>query len=362
MELKEKVDTTISQKDKAKPKRKRGDINILMAGGKRTGKTSILASMAQCCMKKLADVEQLSIVRDEDSGIGLNAKYTELKQYFTKKYMSGNPYFVADLQPTRNDSSYGFDVAVDDKDLGYNLCFTDIPGEWLQKSEYAQDLQNIMDISQVIIVAIDTPHLVEDVDPALGYGVNHESFNRVRELTRFFKNTFHTKEHRLVIFVPLKCEKYYYQNEINPAKMGMPMVNEMVKKGYRELIDFLTKSNVAEMCTCAIMPILTLGGAEFFEFDENGYAGLYSYVLDPVHRKFEPQFCEQPLFLTLQYVITLARNRSEKHKILAWMRETFKKQAKLEALQSCESTLKGLIMTDASLGFEILNDPLQMLR
>lgn len=351
----------LKKKETEKPKTKEGDINVLMVGGRRTGKTSILASMDQCCMSKLAGIEQLSIVRDEDSGIGLATKHKELKQYFTKKYMK-NPFFIADLQPTTKDASYGFDIDVDEKDLGYNLRFTDIPGEWLDNPAHAQDLQNVMNMSQVIIIAIDTPHMVEEVDPALGYGTYHDSFNRVKELTSFFKNTFQNcAEHRLVIFVPLKCEKYYYQNAINPDKMGLPMVNALVKKGYKDLIDYLTRSDVQALCTTAIMPILTLGGAEFFEFDENGYAGLYSYVLDPALQKFAPQYCEQPLFLTLQYVIALAKIRNGKHKIATWFNQTFRNQAKLDQLVSCENTLKGLIQTDASLGFEILNDPLKMM-
>lgn len=343
------------------PKAKKGDINVLMVGGRRTGKTSILASMAQCCMTKLAGVEQLSIVRDEDSGVGLTTKQKELNQYFSKKYMK-NPFFIADLNPSLNDQSYGFDIDVNEKDLGYNLRFTDIPGEWLDNPAFAQKLQNAMNMSQVIIIAIDTPHLVEEIDPAFGYGAYHDSFNRVNELTNFFKNTFQNcTEHRLVIFVPLKCEKYYYQNEVNPDKMGLPMVNAMVKKGYKDLIDYLTCSDVHELCTTAIMPILTLGGAEFFEFDENGFAGLYSYVLDPALQKFAPKFCEQPLFLTLQYVIALTKIRNGKHKIATWFNQTFRNQAKLDQLVSCENTLKGLIEADKSLGFEILNDPLKMM-
>lgn len=341
-------------------KAKKGDINILMIGGRRTGKTSILASMDKCCMSKLADVPQLSIVRDVDSGIGLNLKHRELTQYFTAKYTK-NPYFIADLQPTLKDASYGFDIDVNDKDLGYNLRFTDIPGEWMDNPERSGDLQNAMNQSQVIIIAIDTPHLVEEIDPALGYGRYHDSFNRAPELTRFFKTTFQNcKEHRLVIFVPLKCEKYYYQNDTNPDKMGMPMVNAMVKNGYKELLDFLATDDVKELCTTAIMPILTLGGAEFFTFDENGYAGLYSYVMGPGLKEFAPKYCEQPLFLTLKYVIALKKIQNTKHKIAAWFNQTFGNQAKLDQLVSCENTLKGLIQTDMALGFEILNNPLSL--
>lgn len=341
-------------------KAKKGDINVLMIGGRRAGKSSILASMAECCSKKLAG-EQLSIVRDEDSGIGLGIKYKELQNYFTAKFKK-NGYFTPECKGDKDPASYGFDVDVDDRDLGYNLRFADIPGEWLYIPERAEDLQKAMNISQVIIIAIDTPHLVEELDPALGYGKQHAEFNRVEGLTNFFKTTFQNcNEHRLVIFVPLKCEKYYYGNKTSPDKMGLPMVNARVKAGYKDLLAFLTRSDVQGLCTTAIMPILTLGGVEFFRFDGDSYTGQYSYVLDPALQKFNPQFCEQPLFLTLLYVIALAKIRNEQHKIITWFNETFRNQAKLDQLIGCENTLKRLVQTDAKLGFEILNDPLKMM-
>lgn len=334
------------------------DINVLMVGGRRAGKTSILASMDKCCRRQLAGVEQLSIVRDEDSGIALNAKLTELKRYFSAAYMK-RPTFIADLQPTPNSYVYGFDISVNDRDIGYKLSFTDVPGEWMYDTAQEQNMQQFMDNSQVVIIAIDTPHLVEQIDPATGYGKYHKEFNRVEEITRFFKRTFqNSPSEHLVLFVPLKCEKYYYRNS---KAWNMTMISQTVQAGYRELLDFLTQSSVAELCTVAIVPILTLGGAEFNRFDTNGFAGIYSYVMDSALRKYNPQYCEQPLFFTLQYVIAMAeRNKKNKGKISRWFGETFRNEAKLKDLIACRGTLQNLIIRDQSLGFNILNDPLRM--
>lgn len=336
------------------------DINVLMVGGRRAGKTSVLASMDKCCRKQLAGVEQLSVIRDPDSGIDLNMKLKELKRYFSKEYKK-RPTFVADLQPSVTSASYGFDISVNDRNLGYKICFTDIPGEWISNPGHEADMQKAMDQSQVIIIAIDTPHLVEQREAGTGYGKYHDEFNRVKEITRFFKQTFQkSKTEHLVLFVPLKCEKYYYRNADSKA-WNMQLVTKTVQAGYRELLDFLTKSDVSELCSVAIVPILTLGGAEFNKFDSNGYAGIYSYVMDPALQEYLPQYCEQPLFFTLQYVIAMAeRNKRNQGKISAWFRETFQNQVKLKDLMNCSGTLRQLIMTDESLGFHILNDPLHM--
>lgn len=331
------------------------DINVLMVGGRRAGKTSILAAMDKCCSKQLAGVEQLSIVRDEDSGIALGTKLTELKRYFSKAYLKRES-FVADLNPSVDSNQYGVDVRVNERDLPYNLSFTDVPGEWFSAAEHEAEVQALMDSSQIIIIAIDTPHLVEKTDPATGCGKFHRAFNHVDEITRFFKTTFQkSQQPRLVLFVPLKCEKYYIRGNEGSKRWNMPMVTEMVQKGYEELISFLTESDIQETCTVAITPILTLGGAEFDKFDENGYAGIYRYTMDP---KYDPQYCEQPLLMTLLYVIAMTKKK--KSGKLDWLITLLKNEAKLKDLAACESTLKKLIVTDEKLGFTVLNDPMKM--
>ena len=207
--------------------------------------------------------------------------------------------------------------------------------------------------SHIIIITIDTPHMVEKTEKSTEFGKYHLEFNRVPEITRFFKTAFQgTMEERMVLFVPLKCEKYYYRNK-------MAMVNETLKKGYSDLLNFLTNDDLKDLCTVGIIPILTLGGAEFYEFNDNGYAGIYNYLSDVSLRKYAPEHCEQPLFYTLYYLIKIAEyNQLKKSKIIRWFSEKFTNTAKLNDLVSCKETIGCLIKKDKALGFELLQNPL----
>lgn len=329
------------------------DINVLMMGGRRTGKTSVLAAMDSCCNSILSSVENLSVLCTE-GGSDLTVKKNELKMYFTEKYMRRKT-FVADIAPTDAQPTYKYEVRVNARDVGYSLMFQDFPGEFFARADKQSWLQEQVNESQIIIITIDTPHLVEDIDKTVGVGKAHASFNRVDEITHFFKTAFQSiSDSRLIIFTPLKCEKYFYRN-----RMGE--VNRLVKQGYGELFDFLSAGGVNDICTVAIAPILTLGGAEFFKFGDDGYAGIYNYVQDAQLCKYNPMYCEQPLFLTLQYLISMAKKQSESQNAISrWFQQKFMGKAKLDDLKNCERIIKNNLCTDASKGFEIVQDPLGM--
>ena len=330
------------------------DINVLMVGGRRAGKSSILAAMDECCSHQLAGVEELSVVRDDACSVALAIKHKELNRYFTSAYIKRNT-FVPDLNPNAVCNKYGFDITVKNRNLPYKLSFRDVPGEWYTDSKYAEDIHAAIADSQVFIIAVDTPHLMEDVDKALGYGKYHTDFNRVGEITRLFKTAFqNSQQPRMVLFIPLKCEKYFLRNETS-QRWNMPNVVKTLKKGYAELIDFLTQSDVQANCTVAIAPILTLGGAEFDRFDENSYVGIYRYTTDP---KYAPQYCEQPVLMTLQYVITMAKKKADGR--FAWLTAILRNQARKNDLISCEATVAQKIVKDRNIGYEILNDPMRV--
>ncbi|MBR1969107.1 MAG: hypothetical protein IKA17_01995 [Clostridia bacterium] len=327
------------------------DINVLMMGGRRAGKTSVLAAMDQCCNELLATIPNLS-VSCKDGGVNLTLKKNELEHYFTQRYMK-NMMFTADVNPSVTPDTYTYEVNVNNRDSGYTLNFMDFPGEWLFSADKQDELQKMVDMSQIIIITIDTPHMVESIDEATKVGKYHSEFNRVPEITRFFKNAFQkSKQERMVLFVPLKCEKYYYRNKMN-------IVSQTLKNGYSELLSFLANDEIKELCTVGIVPILTIGGAEFMKFNDNGYAGIYSYVEDLSLRKYNPKYCEQPLFFTLNYLIKMAeRNKLQQGKISRWFKETFTNAAKLADLIDCKETLEKLIETNPEMGFEIIQNPL----
>lgn len=334
------------------------DINVLMMGGRRAGKTSVLASMDECCKNVLASEELLKLVTNEGS-ITLSNKKTELSDYFTDPRYLKSMKFEPDLNPSDAETVFEYECLVGGKGAGYTLRFQDVPGEWYEDPEYEADVKKRMKDSHIFLIAIDSPHMMECISEAEkldGYCRYHEEYNRVSEITNFFKTAFQNSgnsrnEKKLVIFVPLKCEKYYYRNE-------MKKLYDTIRKGYGDLLRVLASPGICEICTVAVMPILTLGGAEFFKFSKGTYVGEYNYVEDKALREYQPKYCEQPLLLSLKYVVSLARAQSEgKLPPLRLFSEIFGNRAKLDALKECESAIRHKIMTDSEKGFGLLQDP-----
>lgn len=333
------------------------DINILMMGGRRAGKTSILAALDECCSNKLSDVDNISVFCTEGGGL-LSEKSTELATYFTDPTYTTRQTFVPDQTPTDNPKDFLYQVDVGDRNTGYTLKFTDVPGEYYEQPQHFEEVQAMVNKSHVILIAIDTPHMAEDIEEATGVGEAHFEFNRVYEISRFFKSAFqNNKQPRLVIFVPLKCEKYYYRNKLK-------QVNQLVKKGYESLLETLSAPDIKALCTVAIMPICTIGGAEFFRFHEDKRSvGDYNYVRDSDKRHYRPEFCEQPLFLTLRYLITLAEQSKKKQwKIYRLFSELLGNAAKLDDLTKCKDDLTSLLRTDAANHFELIQDPMGIMK
>lgn len=330
------------------------DINVFMVGGRRTGKTSILAAMDGCCDDVLSKVDGLQITASPDAGIELSHKLAELKRYFTAEEYLKQFSFSPDVNPNSGGvAEFLYDIDINDRDTGYTMRFLDRRGEDFKDFSIEADVQKMVNESQVIMITIDTPSLVEQPEKATGIGINHKRINLCNEITRFLKTAFQNcSEEKLVLFVPLKCEKYYYNGTLKK-------VNDCVKKGYAELYDFLIKSDVKDLCTVAIVPILTVGGLQFLKFDDNSYVGQYYYVEN--HKEYKPKYCETPLFLTLLYLIHMAeRNKNEMWKITRWFEETFKNKAKLKDLISCKSILENVININEESGFEMLNDAIGM--
>lgn len=329
------------------------DINVLMVGGRRAGKTSLLAAVKSCCDEKMLQKLTVSAVSGADL---MNDKVTEMRGYFTEPQYVDKAIFEPDGSPSDNPAEYEFQVTVNQKNSSYTIGFTDVPGEYYGANEFGEfteeefeEVHTYIDDqvrnSQVFLIAIDTPHLMENVDRTTGYGAGHEWFNRVNQITDLFKHAFQDSQNRLVLFVPIKCERYLDK---------MEKVAERVEKGYAELITYLTQGPVGDLCTVAIAPIVSLGGAKFLMFPQNDWhhVGQYHYVQDEQRRKYAPENCEQPLMLVLQYLLdTAKKQKNNQHMVIKWFQERILGQARFSDLQSCEDEIQSLIITDKKKGY-----------
>lgn len=289
-------------------------INIMMIGGRRCGKTSVLAAM-QNCFEQVMEKSDLTITINDFTTLDvLEEKFREAEDFFRERNKK-NRTFVPDVNPSLDIATYSFKIGNKGKNSEIILNFVDYPGEFLEKSQYGEVIFELLKNSRILVIAIDTPHLMEE-DQKFDDRRNLEK--RVTEMIKRSGFADKDKGPALVLFVPLKCERYRNDN-----RMGE--VTGQVRKSYDSLIKYLQTSKEINM---AITPIFTLGGAAFsrFERDENSEIKINSrsglpekaiyYFPDMNKDRPEPQYCEQPLLYILSFVITQAANLKANRSLL----------------------------------------------
>lgn len=299
-------------------------INILMLGGKRCGKTTVLASMCNEIDKALAGTDMRLEIGNEQTKRELDKAITNIREklnVFNKPLMR----VEVDDNPTSAMKTYLFTLRMRSSGKGIPFQIHDIPGEWLVDMHQNQ-VRSLIHNSQVIIIAIDTPYLFAKMTSDNGYGVFHEEYNKPMEIANFFKNSLTTNDisNRLILFVPIKCERYYHLThtpELNAFNRDyMQELVNAVGDGYRELLYYLKSTpDLIRNCTMAITPILSAGGIDFVHFRKDAETGkavsLYQEAefLKEYDRGYKPKFCEQPMVYSLTYILSRALEETAKN-------------------------------------------------
>ena len=259
-------------------------VSICMMGPRAVGKTTVVTSIFSKSQETVGDSKIYMRTG--------NANANELPNYKVSLMAAIESGDAAKLPATEVESDFLFELGVLGKPATVKLSIQDYPGEYLT-SEDAEKKQKVSDFvqqSHVILVAIDTPYLMEE-----GGRFNAEK-NMPDIVKEFLKK--HTNEctNKLVMFVPLKCERYYYDGR-------MSEVDQRVMETYGDMAEFFKKHNMASV----IAPILTLGGIEFDKMIDNDtgkgtVSKLATYRMYAKNPKYMPLYCSQPFYYLLTYV------------------------------------------------------------
>lgn len=289
-------------------------IHILMIGARRTGKSSVLASMINS-FKAVARDTNFHLTADANTSSFIDDKLINLREEFDKHW--GEETFTIDEMPTANPDDYVFTVSYRDKKKDREITtleFHDIAGEDIDNKETAAQVKR----AGVLLVAVDTVHLMEE--EGRFSSVFHKSMQLKNIVaTAGFADDEKDAEPKMVLFVPLKCEKYYEEHRIDDVVLR-------VEEEFRSLIEYLTKPNFRNRITVAITPILTMGSLAFDHFgrDEAGKvirqkvqgkqdnmrpAKVYYKLIGD--KMFRPQYCEQPVLYILSFVVASAKKAKE---------------------------------------------------
>jgi hypothetical protein len=231
------------------------DINVVMLGGKRVGKSSILAGMIEAINHSdIASCIRTKDVTDYSSynGYTINRKREKLKDL--QKHMPTDVEFMTQTMADSKIQRYSLEFQLVDKSGALSVDFYDVPGEFANPNNLAfeSEMLPLIEKSDVFIVAIDTPYMM------LAPTSVNSALNRIDDL----QNALHhilTKDEsdlKMVIFVPVKCEKWADQ---------MQTVVDKVKSTNRILIQSLT---AYDGMSISIIPVQTVGNIEFDSFHE----------------------------------------------------------------------------------------------
>lgn len=310
------------------------DINILMYGMRRTGKSSVLASMIGQ-FKEAAGGTPLQITPTASTATVMRTKLVALEKTFYDADYLRQPSFLfrgdaeddPTFTPTYEINPYHFDLTYREGEAIENvakLTFWDVPGEIYHSSQDQNAMDEVADkmrLCNILVVAVDTVHLLEE------NGKYFQSFHSPRILSNLINLHWNAEKEtgpKMVLFVPLKCEKYYWRTKNGESSLTMKEVNQKIKEKFALPLDTLKK--IGGSVVVAITPILTMGSVEFDYFgrDEKGEIELqpvmgmkgakkpakvyYRFTHD---RNFSPLYCEQPVLYVLSFVINSTKRLRE---------------------------------------------------
>ncbi len=355
--------------------KKNYNINIMMMGGRRCGKTSVLASMEQCFDKKFGNSNLTINPYDSATTIDFANKIKEINDYYNNDQTEN---FQPNDSPSKELTEYKMSLSLKNKSNGeIHMNFTDFPGGWISQKDNVKNLEKHIQNSHVIIIAIDTPHLMEmtrseDPDAIGKYNEGTNKSNLVCKLLKKFLNLDNGV--KMILFVPLKCEKYKNNGT-------MPLVCRKIRAAYSLLIEHINNVQNRDKCIMAITPIYTFGTVEFKRFKRSDEGKIIVYpdtklpkyplygFTDDAENEPQPLYCEMPLIYTLIYVLTIAKETKEKkHNRSKWfikaMRRLGESFLKFPSAEDFIIEINGLYselskcMNNKNEGFELITNPL----
>lgn len=295
---------------------KQNVIVSLMVAPRRCGKTTLMGAIISEFNRVMGEdfaIESVSADKMEK----ITARQRALQQF------SNAPIFYSGIEASDSLEIYEFLIYHRKHPRNVFLYrFVDVPGEWVRV--YPSAMRTLIEGSDVLYMTINAPAMLEEEGK---YCQEINAPQNILELTDVLCNAkVASARKRLMLFVPVKCEKYYWDAHEGRNENMLAPIADGVESLFRPLLDKIRSIEaVRNSLTIGITPILTVGGVKFSQFrhimhqTEQGsvrvlseeYVRLNGYINDK--DGYSPRLCEQPLLYTLRFVtdVILARLRQQ---------------------------------------------------
>lgn len=269
-------------------------IDIVILGTTGAGKTTMLASMYEQ-LRDVASTAALDIVANKR---GTSAR---LDDYLEDLRNLPRELRVKPLPSTENVHEFEFDVGLRARRPLFKVRFTDYPGRHFVRPELAdpqtaEKIDRAIQRADVVIIAIDTPALVEKPTES-GPGRYHQTFNQPGVVLDAVRTMLREDMDRLIILVPLKCEKYVATPKASAA------LATKVTGAYQPLLSYIKADEVQSRVGCVLTPVQTVGSVEFARIDEGGEQVEFVFLAKGRGATYRPQDTDQPLRWALRFIV-----------------------------------------------------------
>lgn len=218
------------------------EFQVMILGPRAVGKTTMLSLILDELEKELNRYDCELILTEKD-------KEMFMKSYESLKSMLDSTYDIKhDIESTSKIKKYNIKV----KNIGINkelidLNIIDHPGGYFSDNTKDEKLTKLYSNSDMVLHILDSPYFMEE------NGVYNDERNSKEVLLNFIKSSELNKKEKIIIFIPLKCEKY---DEIS--------IESNFSYSYSDVIELCEKH---EKINYHYVPVETVGGIVFKEFE-----------------------------------------------------------------------------------------------
>lgn len=261
---------------------------MTMLGHSGVGKTSLLCAMYDQ-FDRIIGKTNLQLTPDDETKTILDQRLKELKESAQQNSIKVR----GGINKTETARTYNFDLGKTGKVASIKLLFQDYSGGDIFTKKEA--VINYIRDSVAILIAIDTPALMENNSQW------HEELNQPQIIYDLFKSSFADLDSpKLVIFAPVKCEKYLRDTT------GEQQLVTAIQEKYSNLLSFFRSDALVPYVATVMTPVETLGSVDFsrVEEDENGEPIFYFRKPDP-NKFYSPNNSDQPLRYLLRFLLKL---------------------------------------------------------
>lgn len=265
-------------------------MQITMLGGSGVGKTSLLTAMYEQFNETIGTAN-LQLIPDLESSAILSERLAELRGLL-EVFEATTGQGVAKTVQQRN---FVFDIGQPGRPPALQLHFVDYLGEWLETDASPQEKQQVLNLlieSRAVLMAIDSAALMEE---------NHrwnEKINRTQQVTDLFKLAYQNiQEPRLVLLVPVKCEKY-----VGDAQSAAEL-REVLKKEYRSLLNFFATGALKDKVAVVVTPVQTVGSVIFSRIEVRDKEPHFYFRKVRFDSSYTPSDSDQPLRYLLRFLL-----------------------------------------------------------